>query len=53
MKSGKKPTRAQKMLIAHYRLNPKNWLVTTHNKDFIQVVHRHTNNVRTLKIIGG
>lgn len=49
MKNGKNPTRAQKALLDYYRLNPANWLVVTENKEEMQIIHRHTNTIRTLK----
>jgi hypothetical protein len=48
MKHGKRPTRKQKILISNLRLNPDNWLVLGEDKEFLIVVHRHTDRVRKL-----
>jgi len=49
MKNGKNPTRAQKELLNYYRLNPNNWFVVKQSHETMQVVHRHTNTLKTLK----
>lgn len=48
MKNGKKPSREQKLLIGKYRLNVENWLVVKNLPSELLIVHRHTNNLRTL-----
>ncbi len=48
VKHGKRPTRKQKILISNLRLNPDNWLVLSEDKEFLTVVHRHTDRVRKL-----
>lgn len=48
MKHGKRPTRKQKILISSLRLNPDNWLVLGEDKEFLTMVHRHTDKVRKL-----
>ncbi len=48
MRPGKSPTRAQKILLVYYRLDPKNWLVQKNDSDKIVVVHKHTGTKRTL-----
>lgn len=49
MKRGTRPTRAQKIMISGYRLSPLNWLVLRENKESVTIIHKHTDNVRTLK----
>lgn len=51
MKRGKSPTRAQKILISSYRLQPVNWLVAAEKKESLAIIHKHTNTMRTLKKI--
>lgn len=48
MKHGQRPTRAQKQLISSAGLNPNNWLVTK-NTDKLELVHRHTGNIRKIE----
>lgn len=49
MKNGKKPTRQQKIRIAHAGLSPENWLVAKNRPDGVMVVlHKHTNNIRVI-----
>lgn len=49
MKRGKRPTRAQKILISGARLLATNWLVTGETKDDITIVHKNTGSNRTIK----
>ena len=51
MKRGKSPTRAQKIFIASYRLEPGNWLVAAEKKESLTIIHKHTDSIRTLKKI--
>ncbi|WP_042403573.1 hypothetical protein [Geomicrobium sp. JCM 19037] len=48
MKSGKRLTKAQKMLLTSYNLNYENWLVIKNLDHELHLVHRHTNNTRVL-----
>ena len=48
MKHGKKPTVAQKKIIAQWHLNPKDWLVSKNTIYEMVVVHRHTGAARKL-----
>lgn len=48
MRKGKSPTRAQKILLGYYGLNPADWLVVKNTSNEMTVVHRHTNMARTL-----
>ena len=49
LKHGKRPTRAQKIRIKSFGLNPENWLVVKDCKDCFEVVHRVSGKTRTLK----
>lgn len=49
MKHGKRPTRAQKIRIKSLGLNPENWLVIKDCRDYFEVIHRISGNIRTLK----
>lgn len=51
MKRGKNPTRAQKIFISSYRLQPGNRLVASEEKGSLTIIHKHTNTVRVLKKI--
>ena len=42
MKHGKKPTRAEKKLMAEWGMNAENWLVVKRTPDFLLVCHRHS-----------
>lgn len=46
MKQGKRPTRRQKLLLKKMGLNYDNWLIVKDTPDFMQIVHRHSGNVR-------
>ncbi len=48
MKNGKRPTRAQKILMSQYRMNSDNWLVVKENINSVTLVHRHTSNTRVI-----
>lgn len=48
MKHGKAPTRAQKMLLRSYRLDPANWLFVKNTTTSIVITHRHTGTTRTI-----
>jgi len=41
IKNGKNPNRAQKKLMAKWKLNPADWLVTKDTPELIALVHRH------------
>lgn len=48
MKNGKRPTRAQKLLMQSIRLNPANWLVVKDTPEEMTVVHRISENTRII-----
>lgn len=48
MKRGKRPTRAQKILLSYYRFVPENWLVIKDTQNEMFIKHRHTGTMRTL-----
>lgn len=48
MKHGKRPTKAQKIRIKSFKLNPDNWLVIKDCKDCFEVVHRVSGKIRKL-----
>ena len=49
MKHGVKPTREQRKLLQHWKLDPAVWLVTKDTHDRMELVHRHSD--RTTRII--
>ena len=49
MKHGKKPTVRQKRMLKEYGLNYENWLIIKDTSDIMQIVHRHTDTVRTIR----
>ncbi len=49
MKHGKRPTRAQKIRLKGYKLNPDNWLVVKDCREKFEIVNRLTGKIRTLK----
>ncbi|EOA3903591.1 hypothetical protein ACE41A_08815 [Bacillus cytotoxicus] len=48
MKSGKKPTKRQKVQIKSYGLNPENWLIYKNLDEELHLVHRYTNTTRVI-----
>lgn len=49
MKHGKKPTVAQRKLIASMGLNAENWLIVKDTPEAMQIVHRQSDStVRTI-----
>jgi len=49
LKNGKRPTLAQKRLIAKYRLNPDNWLVVKNMPGEMHLVNKYSGKLRVLK----
>lgn len=45
---GKKPTRAQKILLKSKGLNPDNWLVVSDDKSRMVAVHRESGKRKTI-----
>lgn len=48
MRSGKKPTRAERKLLARWSLDPANWLVCKRGPEKTVVRHRHTEAVKEI-----
>ena len=48
MKNGKRPTRAQKMLMTQWHLNYENWLVVKDTSTEMVIVHRTTDRLRII-----
>lgn len=48
MKHGKAPTRAQKILLRSYRLDPANWLIVKNTDKEMLLTHRHTGTTRRI-----
>lgn len=46
MKHGKNPTREQKKLISKWRMDPAMWLVVKDTPDFMELVHRYSDQTR-------
>lgn len=51
MKNPKKPTRKEMAVIASYRLDPSNWLVSKRNNGMYTILHRLTGNVRQIPMV--
>ena len=51
MKQAKNPTRAQKLMIAYYHLNPDNWLVRHASAEELSIEHRYTGQRRTVAAV--
>ena len=50
MKHGRKPTKAQKIILKERRLNPDNWLIVKNTPEEMLVVHRYTSTIRNIRI---
>lgn len=48
LKQPKKPTRAQKELMAEHGLRPENWMVLTDNRAEMQIVSRRSGQRRSI-----
>lgn len=48
MKHGKSPTKAQKILLRSYRLDPANWLVVKNTDKEMTITNRHTGTIRKI-----
>lgn len=48
MKHGKAPTRAQKIMLQSYRLDPANWLIVKDTSTETIIQHCYTGTVRTI-----
>lgn len=48
MKSGKKPTRAERELIASHRLQPANWLIERRVDGEVHLINRISNKKRII-----
>lgn len=51
MKHGKNPTKAQKRIIAYYKLDPKEWLVSKVTGRQLCLIHRHTDKIRWVDMV--
>ena len=49
MKHGKRPTRAQKMRLQKYNLNPDNWLIVKDCSECFVIVNKITGKIRTMR----
>lgn len=50
MKHGKKPTKAQKIILKERHLNPDNWLIVKNTPEEMLVVHRYTSVTRSIRL---
>ena len=50
MKSGKRPTRKQKIAISGAGLNIENWLIEKNLPGKLHLVHRHTNSKKIINL---
>lgn len=48
MKHGKAPTKAQKIFLKSYRLDPCNWLIVQNTDKEMTIMHRHTGTIRKI-----
>jgi len=48
MKHGKAPTKAQKILLRSYGLDPANWLIVKNTSNEMIISHRHTETIRKI-----
>lgn len=53
MKSGKRPTKKQKMAIGDVGLNSNNWLVYKNVNGMLHLVHRYTGTTRVIPNYSG
>lgn len=51
MKHGKNPTKAQKQIIAYYKLDPADWLVSKATDKELCLVHRYTDKIRWVPVV--
>ena len=51
MKHGKNPTKAQKLIISYYRLDPADWLVSKATDKELCLVHRYTDKIRWVPVV--
>lgn len=49
MKHGRKPTKAQKIILKAYHLNPDNWLIVKNTPQELVVIHRYTDTTRRIR----
>ena len=47
-KSGKRPTRKQKILLEGKHLDPENWLIRKATSNSLEIINRKTGNARTI-----
>lgn len=50
MKHGRNPTREQKRIISAARLNHDNWFIHKVYPDRLELIHRHTDHLKQVKI---
>lgn len=48
MKSGRRPTKKQKMMLAQFGFNPENWLIVKNLPYELHVVHRETGKQKSI-----
>ncbi len=53
MKHGKKPTVAQRKLMAAYGINSENWLVVKDLTDVMIICHRHFDRTKEIRKLRG
>ena len=53
MKHGCKPTREQRKLLQHWKLDPAVWLVTKDTPERMELVHRHSDRTTRIILKGG
>ena len=51
MKHGKNPTKAQKRIIAYYKLDPADWMVSKATDKQLCLVHRYTDKIRWIDMV--
>ena len=46
MKNGKRPTKAQKKILAFYGFHPEDWLISKNTSTELVILHRYTERTR-------
>lgn len=49
LKHGKRPNRAQKLMLGKYGLNPNNWLIVKNLDHLVEIAHRETGRLRKIE----
>ena len=50
MKHGVRPTRQEKNILRAWGVNWENWLIARHTPSLIEIVHRHSGQIRVIRL---